>query len=210
MTSRRPNDQTTASEASPPDHQAPRRLSPWNPLDHCRLLWWVLVTPQRLVAYREAYGENADYTVGKWLATTLFFLPYVLPALAWALETLPQEHGASLPFYLGMTIGLVLLWALTGCLKTSYNASLNATSVVFSVTFLLVNTGTGTGSGLLTGIIARTLTYNIVDAYVKPRVGESLRTGHPSWLARGAFAGFALTYVFLIWFSFLGGWRGFR
>jgi len=41
-------------------------------------------------------------------------------------------------------------------------------------------------------------------------VEESLETGHPSWLARGAFGALVLSHAFLIWFSFLGGWRVFQ
>lgn len=41
-------------------------------------------------------------------------------------------------------------------------------------------------------------------------VEESLNTGHPSWPARAAFGALPLAYAFLIWFSFLGGWRVFQ
>ena len=55
-----------------PQDTIPRRLSPWNPLDHLRLLWWVLVTPQRLVAYREAFGETLSAV---WVSGWLVHLP---------------------------------------------------------------------------------------------------------------------------------------
>jgi hypothetical protein len=41
-------------------------------------------------------------------------------------------------------------------------------------------------------------------------VEESLRTSRLSWLARGAFGALVLAYAFLVWFSFLGGWRVFQ
>jgi len=41
-------------------------------------------------------------------------------------------------------------------------------------------------------------------------VEEGLKTGHPSWLSRGAFVALVLVYAFLVWFSFLGGWRVFQ
>ena len=71
-----------------------RRLSPWNPLDHLRLLWWVLVTPQRLKAYREAFGEKDDGRVGKWLASTLTWLPLFILTLALGVGTLPSTEDA--------------------------------------------------------------------------------------------------------------------
>lgn len=40
-------------------------------------------------------------------------------------------------------------------------------------------------------------------------VEKSLKNGQPSWLARGTFVALALSHAFLIWFSFLGGWRVF-
>jgi hypothetical protein len=53
------------------DNYPSRRLNPRNPLDHLRLLWWVLVTPQQLVIHREIYGEGDERNVGKWLSSTL-------------------------------------------------------------------------------------------------------------------------------------------
>jgi len=41
-------------------------------------------------------------------------------------------------------------------------------------------------------------------------IKRSLSNGRPSWLARGAFGALMLVYVFVTWFSFLGGWRVFR
>ncbi len=38
-------------------------------------------------------------------------------------------------------------------------------------------------------------------------VGKSLKTGHPSWLARGYYGALVLAHIILVWFSFLGGWR---
>ena len=68
---------TPKAKTLPADFPKPttqRRLSPWNPLDHLRLLWWVLVTPQRLKAYRGAFGEKDERRVGRWLVSTLIWL----------------------------------------------------------------------------------------------------------------------------------------
>jgi len=47
-----------------------RRLQTWNPLDHLRLLWWMLFAPGRLAAYWAAYGENAETKLWVWWAST--------------------------------------------------------------------------------------------------------------------------------------------
>ncbi len=51
--------------------------------------------------------------------------------------------------------------------------------------------------GFITFLIARNLV-------------RSVATGRPSWLAHGIFGVLVITYAFLIWFSFLGGWRIFQ
>jgi len=35
-----------------------KKLSPLNPLDYLRLIWWLLVMPQYLKAYRETFGDE--------------------------------------------------------------------------------------------------------------------------------------------------------
>ncbi|MCP4536502.1 MAG: hypothetical protein GY832_05090 [Chloroflexi bacterium] len=106
----------------------PRRLSPWNPLDHLRLLWWVMVTPQQLVAYQEVFGKDDRRRVGKWLFNTLFWLPSLMLTLAMGLETLPYTDDAFSPAtYLWMTVGLVVAWVLSGWLgeKKGYSVYAN-------------------------------------------------------------------------------------
>jgi hypothetical protein len=38
-------------------------------------------------------------------------------------------------------------------------------------------------------------------------VRNSVQTGRPSWLARGAFVLLLLCYAYLIWFSLWGAWE---
>jgi hypothetical protein len=95
------------------DSGAPRPLSPWNPLDHLRLLWWVLVTPQQLKAYRKAYGENAERRVGSWLTSTFAWLPLFILALALGLGTTASSRPPSTAF-LVLSLVLVPIWTLTG------------------------------------------------------------------------------------------------
>jgi hypothetical protein len=261
--------QNAKSQDSPP----PRPLSPWNPLDHLRLLWWVLVTPQQLKAYRAAFGENAERRVGKWLASTLAWLPLFVLTLAMGLGTLPgAETGRLRTADLWTSVGLVLAWMLTGrlgkdsgclaglmllitaMLSTMFAVSARVlafdTAVVDVVAFNAVGgIKVVLAMGLLFGlaavaaiiivavvvgdaahymaivaagyvamhIVIGRLTFFVAFLLALPTayflvnvVKKSLKTGHLSWFARGAFGALMLAYTFLIWFSFLGGWQVFQ
>jgi len=100
-----------------PKPTSPQQLSPWNPLDHLRLLWWVLVTPRWLKAYRETFGEKAERGVGKWLVSTLIWVPLSIPVLAMGLGILPNTEGDySLSAYLLTIAVFVFGWVLTSLL----------------------------------------------------------------------------------------------
>jgi hypothetical protein len=96
-------------------------LSPWNPLDHLRLLCWVLVFPERLIAYQAAWGEDALFSVGKWLSSTLAWLPPLILVLGLGVGPLPSTQTTRLPhpgyFWAGVGLALILAWALTGWLR---------------------------------------------------------------------------------------------
>jgi hypothetical protein len=78
------------------------------------LLWWVLVTPQQLKAYRRTFGEKDERRVGRWLASTLIWLPLGIPTLALGLGILPRGADAfPAGFYQGCLMGLILVWSLT-------------------------------------------------------------------------------------------------
>jgi hypothetical protein len=91
------------------------RLSGWNPLDHCRLLWWVLVMPQHLKFYRTAYGSKAEEKVSRTLVRTLTWLPVLILGAAMGLGNLPHTgRGLSQAAYLWIGAGLFLAWILAG------------------------------------------------------------------------------------------------
>jgi hypothetical protein len=110
MNSKSASPQPSGAEPSQPPL---RILSPWNPLDHLCLLGWIFLAPDRLVAYRERAGEEAVKRVGKWLTSTLIWLPLLIPTLALSLDALPISRPGW-GWLLGA--GLVLGWALTGWL----------------------------------------------------------------------------------------------
>jgi hypothetical protein len=87
-----------------------RPLSPWNPLDQFRLLWWLLVVPQR---FRRHSGTGEEIrNVGGVLTSTLTWSPLFLLMLALGLETLPHPQEA--PSYFGFLFftGFLWLWTL--------------------------------------------------------------------------------------------------
>ena len=217
----------------------PRRLSPWNPLDYLRLLWWVMVRPQDLVGYREVYGTEDEIRVREWLINTLAWLPLFLLTLALGLKTLPQERleKPMLPStYLWLSVGLALVWILTGWLAQKKNplgtivslvmgfvSKLSIAGVIaFFVSLMLVlvidtiSSLLGVDStirGIVPGVVVF-VTYlaalPLAEKHIVSSVKNSLKTGQSSWLLRGVVVTLVLAHSCLVWFSFLGGWRTFR
>jgi len=122
---------TTSQPHSP---APPKRLSPFNPFDHLRLLWWVLVMPQQLQAYRQVFSDADEKRVGKWLVSTLTWWPLLIPTLASGLGLLPHSGKVPLEVYLGLSALLVVCWLLTGGVKITKGASV-AIGVAISVAF---------------------------------------------------------------------------
>jgi hypothetical protein len=242
------------------------QLSPWNPLDHLRLLWWILIKPQRLKAYRKIFGKNDEKRVGKWLLSTLTWFPLLVLTLALGLEFLPPfEKASPLDTYLWDSALLVGCWLLTGWLGdideywvaivafvvagvvagvVAFDvAGVMAVGVPFGVTgvvafdvafivafFVVGNVAFGVtfgvvvfvglfmffvmfsgafsamfGLGFLVGVGVALL----VVAGAAEAVEKSLETGTPSFLAHLTFLLLLAAHLFLIWFSFLDGWRQF-
>jgi hypothetical protein len=247
------------------DANPPHRLNPWNPLDHLRLLWWVLVTPQRLLAYREVYRENDERRVNKWLTHTLICLPIFVVTLALGVGILPSTERHFSSVYLW--VSLVLAWALLGWLQREFtvlavgflfivasfvaermavgttgilaffavsavtfvvtgvvavsvasNTAIHVIGVKLSVAiiaagFAILGVAMARGSEVAVSIVAGVITFMatlVVMGGMADIIKGSLSNGRPSWLARGAFGALMLVYVFVTWFSFLGGWRVFR
>ncbi len=103
------------SHQQPEDIQPrPRRLYPWNPIDHFRLIYWVLLKPRLLDLYRDSYPGNDEYRVGKWLQSTIIWLPIYLVTQAGALGFLPALESSvfSQRSYLWISISVVTAWLL--------------------------------------------------------------------------------------------------
>lgn len=236
-----------------------RQLSPWNPIDYLRLLWWILVVPHQLKRYRKTFGKYAERRVSKWLTSLLTWSPLLIPSLALALMGLSGLENNSMHRFLILSGGLLLAGLLTGWLGDHDNGSAvgvagvaafavagSVASVVALATawalgmaggmvlgvalgvLLGVALGvalgvTGGGSSLgvaggvvgsVVGVVALSVAGGVVFG-VALSVGKALRSSlesadtSSSRLTRSAFGALLLSYSFLVWFSFLGGWQFF-
>jgi preprotein translocase subunit Sss1 len=243
-----------------------RPLSPWNPLDQFRLLWWILVVPQRFKAYGDT-GKDLS-RVGGVLTSTLTWSPLLLLMLALGLETLP--HPEDTPSYFAFLFFMIFLWfwtllttadefwaailgvglvlvgligfaLMTESVVAAGKVNFLVLGTVFSAAFLLafivalivakgavfiVPGGAACSAlglvaysafgDLLTGVVriaalgAVFVAVGFMIFLIVRDLGKSISTGQPSWLAHTTFGILVITYVFLIWFSFLGGWRIFQ
>jgi serine/threonine protein kinase len=119
-------------------------LSFFNPLHHLRLLWWILVMPQRFKAYRAICGDEELKRVCSWLVSTLVWLPLLMPILGLGLELLPHSSKAwSAETYLLLSAGVFVCWLLTGWLGSiesiAYGCDTGgAGCIAFVVVFVVV------------------------------------------------------------------------
>ena len=185
------------------------KLSPWNPLDWMKLLWWVLVMPQQLNAYQQTYGEYAKVNVKdiwKWLATSaLIWLPLSLATLAMGMELLPLKEEAKYPqSYLIATGMIVIAWLVTRAFFAYFDDDEGAKLV-----FVIV--------GIMVFLIALSGVFGVLYSMafcmgvgVVGVVKDSIKNNQPSFIARIAFVLLLSFHAFVIWFYFLGGWQMFK
>lgn len=85
-------------------------------------MWWILVAPESLKVYQQVYGEGDEYRVGSWLASSLAWLPLLVITLALWLGTIPRSDVALSPIsYLGVSVGLVMVYFLTALMSRKYH-----------------------------------------------------------------------------------------
>jgi len=206
----------------------PKRLSAWNPIDYMRLLWWILVSPQQLQIYRQAFGEEDENRVGKWLVSSLTWGPLMMPILAAGLGLLwfvPQDWPSGV--YLLFTLLLIGCWLLTGWLGNVGEGSVMGNvafgvmfGMIFGVVYVVaiviaflvaveVATHQAFGVGyVLAYVVAFYMAYVVAVAVamaVRDTVTNSLISATPSTLVRIAFLLLVAADLFLFWFCFLGG-----
>jgi hypothetical protein len=106
-------------------------LSHLNPLDYFRLLWWVLVAPHKLQAYRKTFGQENEKQIGNWLVSILIWWPLLIPCLGIGLKQLPYSEKAWLPeIYLLLSVMIFGAWLLTGGLKINKDVATSVAGLV--------------------------------------------------------------------------------
>lgn len=136
-----------------PQQETLKPLSPWNPLDHVRLVWWLFRTPERVRIYKLQYGRRSLHRVGKWPVSLLIWLPILIPTLALGLGTLPRSPDAWPPAtYFWLSGALALICLLTGWLGDSDHiaSGLALTSLAFVGA---VGATTAVAGGLAFGVL---------------------------------------------------------
>ena len=248
-----------------PTTQKAKPLSVWKPVDHFRLLWWLLVTPTMLYQYEEQFGEDSLHSISRWLVSTLIWLPLFIPTLAFSLSILPGTQLSS-PNYMLLNGGIFMAWLLTGWLGHREDnlaviisvlaAAIVSSSTMFGVTGGLMSAVAGSiALGLALGMafrlalaIAFSVAGSVASGVALGMVGgvvigavSNAALGTARNIASGMTIGVALiiifilagsaaptmnkqsnrtmilggfmfslllvTYIFLIWYSFLAGWQ---
>ncbi len=129
----------------------------WNPADHARLLWWVFFQPEKLTSYRARLGEEATKGIGTVLASTLLWIPLLIPMIALGTNAIPVQ-ARMVPLWL-LIAGIVVGWMLTvwlGMLEyPAVTGWRHAFGPVFEGAFLIVfgiSFGIAFGMAFITGL----------------------------------------------------------
>lgn len=122
----------------------PRQLSAWNPMDWFLLLWWLFINPAAYVDYTHKHGKPVR--VASWLASTLMWGVFAIPALATIWQ---PDLGPAIT-----SLGLIG-WLFTGLFSHQENvvagvAWLVAVGVVWVVA---VGVAIGVAVGVLEGVV---------------------------------------------------------
>jgi tetratricopeptide (TPR) repeat protein len=113
-------------------------LSPWNPLNYLRLLWWTLVSPSKLRALKVPSDKIHEMQISKWLVSTLTWLPLTAFTVALGFEKLLHSTAGLSPlYYLAINLVLICTWLLTSQLRNelvtgsiSFMVSLSTTTIL--------------------------------------------------------------------------------
>ncbi len=128
----------------------PPRLSPWNPRDYLRLLFWTIFDRARLAAYRAAYGTNAEKPISSRLAFTLALWPSLWLNLGLGVGLLPRaENGWPAGAHFFLTLTTELVWPFFLIFMDRLEGGRNIASVVSVLVALIAVWGVGGISAIL-------------------------------------------------------------
>lgn len=122
-------------------------LIPWLPWNQFRLLWWLFIHPGWFVDYRNQIGEQATKKSAAWLASTIIWLPLLIPILS-GLGTSPTTNATLMNIsHLGWSGIVAFVW-----LTTIRKANREATNAGFIFGIMFIGTVVGVAGGIA-GII---------------------------------------------------------
>jgi hypothetical protein len=175
------------------------RLKTWHPIDQGRLLWWLFLAPQQLKAYRQQYGIKAEQSVGKWLSSTLTWLPLFLLVMGLRLQTLPSVGLDNNSFY-WLGSGIVFSWLITGNWGDSERIIITGAALVFAVVVAVIigfsvaeSVLTSVAAGIMIGIMAVVMAG--IANFVTGVVAGGGASGVPIGVAGGLVTGVAVGVV---------------
>jgi serine/threonine protein kinase len=102
-----------------------KQLSASNLLDYLRFLWWGLITPAKVIAYKEKFKSITNTPIFIWLFVIFTYLPLLILALALGLEWIFNPEDTLLQgIYLWVSIviaGLISIGLFDGLYKMLYD-----------------------------------------------------------------------------------------
>jgi len=166
-----------------------RRLRAWNPLDHLRLLWWVLFAPGRLVAYWAAYGENAESKLWAWWVSTFMWFPLWIYTYS-----IKKDHYTMVGVWFSYGLVTTLLTHSVGktirwCWASIFCGWILVIGQVLALPWLVA---------YLLFVFLFLLAVSFKQTFITNLVDGCYRSGHTSWIVWSGFALLIVTYAALI------------
>lgn len=150
----------------------------------------VLIIPLFLWAVPAGGIGGVGGTVQRWLSVGM------IAGLSMSMVGILE--GGLLGVDLSVVIGLIIVVAIVGGIVMGRTRGLLAAGGG-----IVLSAGVAAGvTGGVVALLAAKLTGGVAGA-----VENSVKTGRASWLARGMFGLLVMTYGFLVWLCFLGGWK---
>lgn len=100
----------------------PAKLQTWNPFSWIKFLYWVFFSPIGIHVYKSYYGDYSLVGVRGWVASTLVWLPLLIPTLGIVVR--PAPAISSLPnFYNLFWLFVLAAWFINGkAYKSSFES----------------------------------------------------------------------------------------
>ena len=143
-------------------------FDPWNVLHQIRMLRWLFLEPEKIIAYREEYGPQGLRQTGAWLVSDIVWLALLAPLAGFLIGTI-QIAGVESTTSTVILLALSAVLAVGGWFVTAWigwhERQLAAITLLISMTaltFLSFYITAGIAGVALTGVGGITGLFNIV------------------------------------------------